>query len=285
MKKLSVKLLSLIITILLILPLVFSCGEETPAQESKPTVIKSFEEMDEEEKAFYLLKSGVIEKTTNMRIDSKMIITGSVNGLVPVEIKITTSDVDLTSDSGEYTHNSITRVSAKSQYSSASTFVMYGYQDGKMYIFTSTNGETSRQWSPVSEEDYKKCIKDVESSAMSGFGDLEVTRGSCILSENGNYIATYSGASKGLIALFEKILTEYASVFKIPPVEDVVLTYELTPDLKLISIKIDLVFKKEPYFDFSMITNATYDNISFEKIDLEGDGFVQVEDLRDQLKQ
>lgn len=285
MKKLSVKLLSLIITFLLILPLVFSCGEETPAQESKPTVEKSFEEMSKKEKAGYILKSGILNNTSNMLINGKVVLSGTVNETVPVTVEVKTTELELTNTEDGYLHNARVYVKAKSPYSSSTAFIMLGYQNGKMYIFSSANGDTTRQWTPISQADYKEYLKTSENSLMTGLGGFNFMKGACTKSENGNYIATYSKASKDLIGYFNILQNSYGSVFESPTIEDVVYTLELTPDLKLLSITVDLVYSTQPNFVFSVEVSVDHDNISFEKIDLEDDGYVRVDDLLDQLEQ
>ena len=286
MKSLAIKILSLIMALLIIMPFVFACGkdEETKKEEQKETQPeKPFSEMSEAEKAFYIFNLKDID-AENVKLEMSMYISTLYRD-IPVVINLSTLDYETGIDTSSYSHYSITVTETDMSYLGSSvTTEIEGYVDGKMFIYSDDGSEKAGYWSYTNVNDYLDYQNEAsDSSGLNNMSDLGLTKDSCetiscVQDEDGNWVATVTDVNEEGLEKFKTLLGDFEGMVNPSSLVDVILVETVTSDFKPVSLSLQFVFSSQTPPTFSIRAEFTLgDSVVAPKVDL--NEYTEVDDL------
>ncbi|MBQ8146832.1 MAG: hypothetical protein IJ039_08610 [Clostridia bacterium] len=286
MKKFTFKLLTVLLTCVILLPLIIACDKEDV---SEPTEEEKFNALSEEEKAFYILNT---EADTNQRAAIKVRLSlqnGSYqNRSVSASAFVETVNVDTEDRYFDYT-KTVVSIKISQKFNSmltaaqSETVVKTGWTDGSYFEYTKTSSgsgsEISKKCTPQTKEEYisKKKKLEEEATELSGLemGDnFGITRencstATCVQLEDGTWKATFTDVNEECLAEFKKLAKAFEQFVKIDNIQDIILELTVTSDFKPISAKI-IFGEAVTYNDYLSLTcqYAIGDDVVEPEIDL-----------------
>ena len=292
MKRITFKLLTLMLVCLMLLPLVIACGEEndtttTTTEEKKPTEEEKFSALSEEEKAFYILE---LDEPQEERTNSVAILrlqNGSYGNYdVDSSITIKTVNIDTEEKYFDYVETVvITDVRSSTSISPARTEVIVktGWKDGKCFQYSEVTSNNQTRVSKTSKlqtkEEYIAEKEELENEANQSVSlefseNFGITRDSCstvtcVQAEGGEWKATFTDVNEECLAEFKKIIEAFKDYVDIDKVTDVVVELTVTKDLKPVSVNI-LFGETVTHKDYMrmVVEYSTGDDVVEPEIDL-----------------
>lgn len=272
------KALALFLSLCLCLPLVFSCGEETPSPSGSSTLdipdtedeAESFENLSEQEKAFYILKSSY--DTERVRIDTTASICYSYSGY-DINASLVGFTTEIDDGNGYILYSQETVTMTLMGYTQIST-VTGGYRDGREFERVQNNGVGDGYYAEISEEDFiTKRKEQLESGPADDFGLTynNCQAITCVKDSQGNWIATFTDISdEGLIEFRKFISQSFSTIIDANTLTNVTLELCVTEDLKPLSLIIDFTFSDS---DTALFIESEYTigaDVATPKIDIDG---------------
>ena len=281
MRKFTLKLLSLMLCCIMMLPLIMSCGDETSPDEVSE--VDRFEALTESEKAFYILEdisydNGSGKTGANMTLS----INGNYMGYAyTVSAVAERLMVDNSQEFKDYTETTITiTMAGMSEVSRSKT----GWIDGKQFMYTELdgNGNGEGTYSEMSKEDYLKTQEEASGNYSDNFG---ITKDSCATvtctkTAQGNWVATFTDITEDGLADFKELLVAFEPMVDASTLTDVTLTLTVSASLVPVSMSVDFEFSGSNPPVVSLEYDIFYgDEVVFPSIDLSGYEEIDSSDL------
>ena len=281
MKKFTLKLLSLMLCCILMLPLIISCGDETDTNEVSE--VDRFEALSESEKAFYILEDANYDDGTGkVGADMTLSINGNYMGYAyTVSAVAERLMVDNSQEFKDYTETTITiTMAGMSEVSRSKT----GWIDGKQFVYTELNGNGNGDgiYTEMSKEDYLKTQEEASGNYSDNFG---ITKDSCATvtctkTAQGNWVATFTGIAEDSLADFKEMLVAFEPMVDASTLTDVTLTLTVSASLVPVSMSVDFEFSGSNPPVVELEYDIFYgDEVVIPSIDLSGYEEVDSSDL------
>ena len=243
MKKFTLKLLSLMLVCIIMLPLIMACGDETDPDEVSE--VERFEAMTESEKAFYILEdisydNGSGKTGANMTLSINGNYMGYAYTVSAVAEKLM---VDNSQEFKDYTETTITITMAGMSEVSRSKS---GWIDGKQFMYTELNGNGNGDgiYTEMSKEDYLKTQEEASGNYSDNFGITKdsCTTVTCTKNAQGNWVATFTGIAEDSLADFKDLLLGFEPMIDASTLTDITLTLTISANLVPVSMSVDFEF-------------------------------------------
>ena len=243
MKKFTLKLLSLMLVCIIMLPLIMACGDETDPDEVSE--VERFEAMTESEKAFYILEdisydNGSGKTGANMTLSINGNYMGYAYTVSAVAEKLM---VDNSQEFKDYTETTITITMAGMSEVSRSKS---GWIDGKQFMYTELNGNGNGDgiYTEMSKEDYLKTQEEASGNYSDNFGITKdsCTTVTCTKTAQGNWVATFTGIAEDGLADFKDLLLGFEPMIDASTLTDITLTLTISANLVPVSMSVDFEF-------------------------------------------
>jgi hypothetical protein len=243
MKKFTLKLLSLMLVCIIMLPLIMACGDETDPDEVSE--VERFEAMTESEKAFYILEdisydNGSGKTGANMTLSINGNYMGYAYTVSAVAEKLM---VDNSQEFKDYTETTITITMAGMSEVSRSKS---GWIDGKQFMYTELdgNGNGDGIYTEMSKEDYLKTQEEASGNYSDNFGITKdsCTTVTCTKNAQGNWVATFTGIAEDSLADFKDLLLGFEPMIDASTLTDITLTLTISANLVPVSMSVDFEF-------------------------------------------
>ena len=271
MKNLTLKLLALMLVCIIVLPMMFACGDE---EQTDP-----FLEMSEEEKAFHIL-SIESDDSESVCMDMELTLACKLYGMDVTAVS-SAKDITIGKNSDSYVHHSVIETSTTMMGTTTVVKITTGYTDGKMYVSTDALGSTTSKWSPITKDDYiAYCDENNDSILTENFS---ITKENCqaitcVQLENGGWKATFAEISGDGLKEFKEMLKSFEGMVEADTLEDVTLALTVDSNRKPTNISIDFKFSGEDTPVVSLdATITTGDTVTAPSVDLTN--YEEVEDL------
>ena len=283
MKNLTLKILALVMTIILLLPLVVACGEEDPTTPTTPstnppeqTEAEKFDAMSEADKAFYILNMDVDNTDAKKFSNSvRLNLQNAEYNNCMLDTSISVQLVTVNTEEEYIDFNQIV-ISAKAQgngyggtvTSTSTTTVKTGWIDGKQFQYAQSvvdnRGTTKKTFTYQSKEDYLASKAEAEQEAAGGIDIPEnfgVTRNSCATitctqDEYGNWVAIFTDVNEEALAEFKKIAKPFEQYVNMDDITDVRLKLVVDSDLKPVQASVVYEFSSNKLLNLSL--NCSY---------------------------
>ena len=276
MKKYVIRLLSLVMCCILLLPLATGCIREDL------TEVDKFEKLSDTDKAFYLLENDVEYDISK----EEMII--SWNGMyrnVPSSASLYTATTEIETRDKFLLYGEMDLILDTSDVPYVGSYnrmsINEGWTDGKHFVHTYMhyNATTSemKRYMEKSKEDY---IAEIENGDSTGIENADsyfgITRENCdsvsyIKNEDGSRNATFVSTSEACLSEFKTILVFFEEFIDVESLSKVTFTITYSEDLKLVSSSAVFEFGGKQNDDITFVCNF-YESKDVEepKIDLTG---------------
>ena len=281
MKKFTLKLLSLMLCCIMMLPLIMACGDETDPDEVSE--VERFEAMTESEKAFYILEDISYDNGTGkMGADMTMSIKGTYMGYsYTVSAVAERFMIDNSQEFKDYTETTITITMAGMSEVICSKS---GWINGKQFVYTDYDGSGNGDgvYSEMSKEDYIKLQEDESGDYSDSFG---ITKDSCATvtctkNAQGNWIATFTDISEEGLADFKEMFAAFEPMVDASTLTDVTLTLTVSASLVPVGISVSFEFSGSNPPVVELEYDIFYgDEVVIPSIDLSGYEEVDSSDL------
>lgn len=270
MKASILKLLSLVLVCFLLLPLVFSCGEENSNENGGETELQRFEKLSEKEKAFYILTNDFdIEKS---RVDTTANISCKYMGYSLVASLVgSTFEMDTDEEYFLYSEETLSMTIAGS---SQVVLAKAGYSDGKEFQYTATNGSGKGYYAETTDDAYRQKRKEqIENGPDDDFGLTQENCKTitCVQNSHGGWAATFTDIDKDSLGAFKKFIDmSFTGLIDSETLTGATLEVCISSNLKPVSIKIDFEFS-DASTELTVEGKYTVDNdVELPKVDLTG---------------
>ena len=267
MTKAILKILSLILAFILLVPLMIACGEENP--ENEQTELQRFEKMSEYEKAFFILTNDINVK--KIRSDATANVACKYKGYSLVASLVGfTVEMD---DEAEYFLYSEQTLSLTIAGGSQVTLAKQGYADGKEFIYTATNGSGKGYYAESTAEAIKeKRREQLESGPADDFGlNASNCQAACTQNAHGGWVATFTNVGTDSLGEFKKYIDmSFGDILDSSDLMGVTLEVIVSANLKPVSIKLDYIFKDA---NTKLTVESTFtinDDVELPTVDLTG---------------
>ncbi len=293
MKKRELRMLSLLLSLLLALSIFVGCApepadedetketesqslteSETTKEEETTSATKTFEDMSDTEKAFYLWNDiSILETKTSYQSDMTVLFKGTTQGLPFTMTGTETAKIILSENETFYSDSAEETIDLGEGRYVRELVMKKGYANGKFYTYQSEDGEEKGVYSSVSTEDWKAYFLEAMEEEDLILSSLLVKNVSFEETSNG-YEAAFSGfTSKGLLEVENKLLGGTSSVIGKSPT-DAELTLQVGKDMLPQKATIQYVYEYEvgenvPAMSIEVVYSH-YDEVSASSVDLTG---------------
>ena len=295
MKNLTLKILALVMTIILLLPLVIACGEESPTTPTtpstnppEPTEAEKFAAMNEQDKAFYILGCEVDVTSERLGGSVRLSLQNAYYQGYYIDTSVAADFVTVNTSDKYFDYSEAEITASVHQYafggptvSHSATLVKTGWLDGKHFTYTEvqSGNQTSTQKIYVlrTQEEYieEKAKTEAENQQSidvpQNFG---ITKGGCATvtctqDENGNWVATFEDANEDTLAEFKKIVKSFEQFINVDEISDIRLRLTVDADFKPLSANVVYEFSgtRKPHLVLNCKYASGYDVVEPE-IDL-----------------
>ena len=278
MKRLTLKILALVMAIILILPFIFACTDEdeTPSTSSTKAPEKTFDEMNEKEKAFYILNLDYEEE--NVRQEMTMNVSSVMEGFA-FTLTATAVEIECGIGTNNYKHYLNSEMYMDLGFYSSSSKEVSGYFDGVM--FEALHEDNINQYSyksNISQADYIAYNESLEEDDNDNFGITKnnCRTATCVQDENGNWIATFSDFSGSALEELQEMVDGLADTSTLVDGK-IILTVD--SNLRPVSAAIEFVFEGTEVPEMSAQVTYQFGNEVIMP-DMNLNSFTQVDDLR-----
>ena len=233
MKKRELRILSLLLSLLLMLSIFVGCApdsadedetkgaestqaftesETTEEEETTATPKKTFEEMSDTEKAFYLWNdSSILETKTSYQTDMTMSISGTMQEIPFTMTGSGTTKVIMSENEAFYYDSAEETIDVGDGMYVSEIVLERGYADGKFYSYQSEDGDDKGVYADVSKEDWVSFFKESLEDDDLILSSLLVKNTSFKETSDGYEIAFSGFTKQGLYEVESKLLGESSS--------------------------------------------------------------------------
>lgn len=241
MKKLTIKLLALMLAMVMLLPLAMACDKD---KTTEPTEAEKFAAMSDKEKAFYLLNNDVDDsgkESTTMSMDLEFTYMG-------IKLTATATGKSTTIDTADkYVDYTESVVSVAMMGQSTVMTSKEGWTDGKHFVYSAESGIGAGYYMPQTKEEYIADKEENNDEIPENFGltTENCTTVTCTQNSYGNWVATFSGVSQDGLTEFKKLIEDFGDMVNLDDLTDISLTLTVNPDFKPMKAEISFVFSGE----------------------------------------
>ncbi len=279
-----------VLSVILAIVFVFSACQKT--QEEKLL------EMDEAERADELGR--LVDESMNAKTSYKLVVNGKMETMLENKRMVETTRTViayLKADTEDFVYQEKTESIGTYGSEEMESVSINGYENGYMYIYSEDDGVKTGFKSPVTIDDYKKHMEDLEDEVEATIDKNGCQKITAVKNDDGTWTATYSSFTKENLKLMLKDLgNPEIFIDEDYEISDIVLSFTTDSEFNLKTCNMSFVFEKISNGDntsqlatddpFLPVFTADYkveygDNLSVaEEVDLSSGRYKNVDDLR-----
>ena len=195
---------------------------------------KSFDELSEKEKAFYILN--IAPNEDRILFDMAMTLKCDYMGYT-IEAEIT-GDTIIIYEDGKYTEYNVMKMTMTMAGQSTVQTIITGYMDGKHFNKQIADGSVQlAQCESMTQEEYLEMLAEEKKDEPEHYGITEENcdTATCTKNKFGNWVAIFTDIDKYGLLYFEKLITDNFQNMITNELEDVTLTLTTTSDFLPVS--------------------------------------------------